>query len=335
MSWAFRPKASAYRAALVSMCWALGVLSAPAVYAQDAPETQEDGEHVQRARALALEGIELFEKERWSEAHERLSQAFELFPAPTVALLDAKALEKLGRLVEAHAAFQKAASLRVDDESPKAFRRAVQEAERERDRVARSIPTLTIEVRGESPSHTLTLNGVPLPREAWGRPRKLDPGSYTVVAKQGASLERSESVTLAPAGQASLILTLSSGAAPASAPLPAPVAAEPRSSALTWTAIGVGAAGVATGVIAGLVMRNAQHSLDEQCTPTCPEESRDTLERFRTARTVSAVGYAAGAVGLGIGVWLLVDGFSEDEPPVSGGVSVRKGSAELQLSGEF
>ena len=317
------------------MCWALGVLAPSAVYAQDEPETQEEGEHVQRARALALEGIELFEKERWSDAHERLSQAFELYPAPTVALLDAKALEKLGRLVEAQATFQKAARLPVDNDSPKAFRRAVQDAERERERVARLIPTLTIEVRGASPSHTLTLNGVPLPSEAWGRPRKVDPGSYTVVAKQGASVERSEQVTLAPASQASLILTLSAGAAPASAPLPAPVASEPRSAAPTWTALGVGAAGVATGVIAGLVMRDAQRSLDAECTPTCPEDSRDTLERFRTARTISAVGYAAGAVGLGIGVWLLLDGAAEDEPSVSGGVSYRKGSAELQLSGAF
>jgi len=335
MSWAFRPKASARYLMLVSLCWALGVLAPPAVHAQDEPETQEEGEHVQRARALALEGIELFEKERWTEAHERLSQAFELFPAPTVALLDAKALENLGRLVEAHATFQKAARLAVDDESPKAFRRAVQDAERERERVARLIPTLTIEVRGASPSHVLTLNGVPLPSEAWGQPRKLDPGSYTVVAKLGARVERTEQVTVAAGSQASLVLALSSGAPPASTPLPAPVTSEPRSTALTWTALGVGAAGVATGVIAGLVMRNAQRSLDEACTPTCPADQRDTLERFRTARTVSAVGYSAGAVGLGIGVWLLLDASSEDEPPVSGGVSYRKGSAELQLSGAF
>jgi hypothetical protein len=335
MSWAFRHKASASPAVLLSLCCALGVLAPRAVHAQEVPETPAEGEHVQRARALALEGIELFEKERWSDAHERLSQAFELFPAPTVALLDAKALEKLGRLVEAHDTFQKAARLPVGDDSPKAFRRAVQDAERERERVARLIPALTIEVRGASSSHTLTLNGVPLPSEAWGQPRKLDPGSYTVVAKLGASVERSEQVTLVPGSQASLILALSSRAAPANAPLPEPVASEPRSAALTWTAFGVGVAGVATGVIAGLVMQSAQHSLDEECTPTCPEDQRDTLERFRTARTVSAVGYSAGAVGLGLGVWLLLDGVSADEPPASGGVSYRKGSAELQLSGAF
>ena len=329
MSWASRPLA------LVSVCWALGVLAPPEAYAENAAETQEESESRQRARALALEGIEHFEKERWSEAHDRLSQAFELFPAPTVALLDAKALEKMGRLIEAHATFQRAATLPVNDESPKPFRRAVMEAERERERVARLIPSLTIEVRGASPAHTLTVNGVPLPSEAWGRPRAFDPGDYTVVAKRGASVERSEQLTLAPGSQLSLVLTLPSGAAPKTAPLAPTVVAEPRSSALTWTALGVGAAGVVTGVVAGLVMQNAKSSLDAECSPTCPEASRETLHRFRTARTVSAAGYSAGAVGLGIGLWLLFDDASADEAPAAAAVSYRKGSAELQLSGAF
>ncbi|HEY6723552.1 MAG TPA: tetratricopeptide repeat protein [Polyangiaceae bacterium] len=329
MSWASRPLA------LVSMFWALGVLTPPQICAQEAPEALEESEGRQRARALALEGIEHFEQERWSEAHERLSQAFELFPAPTVALLDAKALEKLGRLLEAHATFQRAARLSVDGDSPKPFRRAVSEAERESERIARLIPSLTIEVRGASPSHRLTVNGVSLPAEAWGRPRAFDPGSYTVVAKRGTSIERSEQLTLAAGDQVSLILTLPSEAQPAGAPPPAAVVSEQGSSALTWTALGVGAAGIATGIIAGLVMQNAQNSLDDACTPGCPTSSRETLHRFRTARTVSAVGYSAGAVGLGIGLWLLLDDAGADDAPVAGGVSYRKGSAELQLSGAF
>ncbi|HEU5077063.1 MAG TPA: hypothetical protein VFU02_22890 [Polyangiaceae bacterium] len=329
MSWASRPLA------LLSMSWALGVSVPTELYAEEAAETQEESQSRQRARALALEGIELFEKERWSEAHERLSQAFELFPAPTVALLDAKALEKLGRLIEAHATFERAAALSVDDESPKPFQRAVREAERERNRVARLIPRLTVEVRGASPSHTLTIDGVPLPRETWGTARAFDPGSYTVVAKRGANVEQSEQFTLSPGSEVSLILTLAKDAAPMTAPPPTVVAAEPRSSALTWAALGVGAAGLATGIVAGLVMRSAQNELDADCTPSCPETSRETLDRFRTARTVSAVGYSAGAVGLGLGLWLLLDGTSAGEAPAAGGVSYRKGGAELQLSGAF
>lgn len=329
MSWASRPLA------LVSMLWALGVLAPPELCAREEAESQEDGEGRQRARALALEGIELFEKERWSEAHDRLSQAFALFPAPTVALLDAKALEKMGRLIEAHATFQRAAELPLNDESPKPFRRAVREAERERDRVARLIPSLTVEVRGASPSHRVTVNGVPLPSEVWGRPRAFDPGSYTVVASRGSSVEQSEQLTLAAGGQVSLILTLPAAAQPQTTPTEPTLAAAPRSSALTWTALGVGAAGVATGIVAGLVMRNAQNRLNEQCTPTCPETARETLHRFRTARTISAVGYSAGGVGLGIGLWLLLDDASASDAPAAAGVSYRRGSTELQLSGVF
>lgn len=330
MSWASRPLA------LVSMLWALGVLAPPELRAKDPPEAGEESEGRQQARALALEGIERFEKERWAEAHERLGRAFELYPAPTVALLDGKALEKLGRLVEAEAMFRRAAEMPVDDESPKPFLRAVREAERERARVAALVPSLTIEVRGATPAHTVTVNGVAVPSEAWGQPQAFDPGSYTVVAKRGASVERSEQLTLAPKSQVSLILTLPASGAPRTSPPPAPTGpAEPRSATLTWTALGIGAAGVATGIVAGLVMQNARSSLDAECTPGCPESSRATLSRFRTARTVSTVGYSAGAVGLGIGLWLLLDDAAADEAPVAAGVSYRKGSAELALSGAF
>jgi hypothetical protein len=318
------------------MVWVLGVLAPPEVRAQgDASETPDPTGSRERARVLALEGIERFEQERWAEAHERLKQAFELFPAPTVALLDAKALEKMGRLLEAHATFQRAAALVVDDESPKPFRRAVSDAARERDRVAKLIPSLSVAVRGATPSHTLEVNGVPLASSAWGKVRQLDPGSYTVVAKRGTVIEQSEQLNLEPGARVSLVLALSPEAPPVGQPAPASPTYEPRSSALTWTALGVGAAGLATGVIAGIVMQNAKNGLDDACTPTCPDDSRETLHRFRTARTVSAVGYSAGVVSLGIGLWLLFDDSSSSAPPVVGGVSYRKGSAELQLSGAF
>lgn len=318
------------------MVWVLGVLAPPEVRAEgDASETQATSDSRERARVLALEGIELFEQERWPEAHERLKQAFELFPAPTVAVLDAKALEKMGRLVEAHATFQRAAALVVDDESPKPFRRAVSDAAREQGRVARLIPSLTLDVRGATASHTLEVNGVPVPRGAWGKARQLDPGVYTVVAKRGGTIEQSEQLKLEPGARMSLVLALSPEVAPMGRPAPPSPAPEPRSQALTWTALGVGAAGLATGLIAGLVMQNAKNSLDDACNPTCPDDSRETLHRFRTARTVSAVGYSAGAVGLGIGLWLLLDDNSTAATPVVGGVSYRKGSAELQLSGAF
>ena len=192
-----------------------------------------------------------------------------------------------------------------------------------------------MDVRGATPSHTLEVNGVPLASGAWGKARQFDPGSYTVVAKRGAAIERSEQLNLEPGARVSLVLALSPEALPLSQPAPPPPAYEPRSSALTWTALGVGAAGLATGLIAGIVMQNAKNSLDEECTPSCPDDSRETLHRFRTARTVSAVGYSAGAVGLGIGLWLFLSDSSTSAPPVVGGVSYRKGSAEVQLSGAF
>lgn len=328
MSWASRPFA-------VLACVWVFVAWLPSASAEGPRETETQDEDARaRARSLALEGIELFENERWAEAHERLSQAYELFQAPTVALLDAKALEKLGRLVEAQRMFDNAASLAVDSDSPKPFRRAVKEAARERDRLQRIIPTLTIEVRGADPSHSLELNGKPLPKPTWGERQSLDPGVYNVVVKKNGQPERTEQITVDLGTSSRLVLTLSAPTSPvASNDPPAPLAQSTNTAA--WVSLGVGALGLTTGVVGGVVMQNAKQRLDDTCTPECPQGSEGTLSRFRTARTVSAAGYAAGAVGLGLGLWLLIDGSDASSAPVTGSVVYTEHAGSLQLSGVF
>lgn len=327
MSWASRPFAAA------ACVWAF-LAWTPIANAEGVPDTQSQEEDARaRARSLALQGIELFEHERWAEAHERLSQAYELFQAPTVALLDAKALEKLGRLLEAQRMFDNAANLPVDSESPKPFRRAVREAARERDRLERIIPSLTIEVRGADASHTLELNGKPVPKSAWGQRQSLDPGVYNVVVRRDGQAERTEQISVDTAASITLVLTLSSP----SAPLPSADTPPPPQQANTgaWVALGVGALGITTGVVAGLVMHSAKNDLDDACTPECPQSSDATLSRFRTARTVSAAGYAAGAVGLGLSLWMFLDGAPASDAPVTGRVVYTKHAGTLQLSGAF
>lgn len=70
-------------------------------------------------------------------------------------------------------------------------------------------------------------------------------------------------------------------------------------------ALGVGAAGVAVGITWGAVMLSRKSSLDEGCTlHQCPPEQQRDLDGFRAARTISAVGWGVGFVGVGVGIGL-------------------------------
>jgi hypothetical protein len=239
----------------------------------------------------------------------------------------------MGRLNAAYERYRQAADMPVDEASPKPFRQAVRQAQREGDRLLPTIPTLAVEVREATASHSLKVNGHLLPKQQWGEPQRVDPGAYTVVALDGARVQASEQVNVEIGSRARLVLSLKR-------PVPAAVAAAkpslppPRSQALTWTSLGIGSAGIATGVIAGALMLSAKSDLDRRCSPSCPEESRDLLNRFRAARAVSIAGYSAGVVGLSIGVWLLLDE-PAPEVPVDGSVAFSREGGELELRGTF
>jgi hypothetical protein len=82
----------------------------------------------------------------------------------------------------------------------------------------------------------------------------------------------------------------------------------------------VGAAGLAVGVSAGLVAIDAHRDAERLCpNETCVPGSRgaDALERFQDYRTVSTVGYAVGAIGVGTGLVLMFAASGDSKPRVA------------------
>jgi hypothetical protein len=156
----------------------------------------------------------------------------------------------------------------------------------------------------------VTVDGQPVAVSA-GAAIEVDPGEHTFAFAEGDRLATEERRLVLVEGvkgrrervvlrgtAASTTPTSVSGEQPRSGPPP-----------LAWVAFGGGGAGLAVGVIAGLVADGKHSTLQGECnntTTTCAPQYAGDLDGFHAARTWSTVGYVVGALGVAGGavLWL-------------------------------
>jgi len=320
------------------------------------PCAAQDAAARRAARDLAKEGIALLKAGDYAEAQQKLRQAYALFPAPTVALFEGQALEKLGRLVEAAERYESAKLFEVPPNAHSALERAVLRAAQESERLTPLIPELTVEISGadpQTPGLQVQVDGKTMLPAMVGVPLPIDPGEHVLVAQLNGSELARQKVTLAQSQTERVVLQVTLPGTEAR-PAPAPAAANTPSSAPTgpsaepeaesggfpqatigWVSLGVGAAGLATGVVTGLMMMNKDATLEKHCDPQCPPEYKGDLDAFETYRTVSTVGYAVGILGVGAGVALLLTAPSSNQPEEAGQLTPWVGVGRVGVRGVF
>jgi hypothetical protein len=238
-----------------------------------------------------------------------------LVPAPTLAVLHGRTLEELGKLTEAAERYEFASNAGSDG-APEAFKKAAEEATTRLTQLRERIPKVSIVLEGEHLDETrvvLLVDSRPITHDDWAKPQLLNPGDHVVAASVDGHVAVEDQVMLKEGESKQVVLRLHADPRPSPAPEP-PATVPPvrpvatSSSGKTWgfLALGLGAAGLATGITAGVVMLDAKSTLDTQCMPLCPPGADGELSRFRTARVVSAVGYGVGVVGIGVGAILLL-----------------------------
>lgn len=275
------------------------------------------------ARSLATEGREAYNAGDYARAIDRFRQAYALVPAPTIAIYEARALERSGRLVEARDAYVRTTHASVDPRSPEQFHRAIVEANAELASLSPKIPKLVVVWTGSAAPEsnpTLTLDGEPLTLSALGTEIPLNPGNHRVALRTRSGEEKVREVSLGE-GETRRVDFRMDVAAPTMA------ATLQRSSGsghdlgrtdgsrpgtrrtAAYIAFGVGAAGLGTGIVTGLMAASERAAADSQCPDhVCTQGSagEDALDSFRVLRTVSTTAYVVGAVGVVTGVVILV-----------------------------
>jgi hypothetical protein len=271
----------------------------PAAGAPPTPPASPDPTTVSAARALGEEGLALFDAARYAPALERFESADALIHAPTLGLMAARCLAKLGRLVEASERYVAVTRAELGPGASDAFKEAQADAESERAALLPRIPKLEITLAAAAGA-AVTLDDKPLGAALIGVKLPVDPGSHTLEAKQGGAVDR-QRITLRE-GETKAITLRPLLAGPPSAP------GRPVRWTLGWVGVGVGAAGVIAGAVTGGMASGAKGDLDAKgCSGgVCDPSLRDDVSRYNGLRTISTAGFVVGAVGLAAGLTLVL-----------------------------
>jgi tetratricopeptide (TPR) repeat protein len=331
-----------------------------------APSWAADEALVSTAREVAKQGLAAYDAGRYEEAADKLIRAYEVVKVPTLALYGGRALQKLGKLIEAAELFLEATQLEPTGAARDAQLEAQREASREREALLPRIPRLLIQIEGATVEDvTIDVDSVALPQALVHDPRLVNPGQHTVRAKRG-DQEVTESVLVVEAEQKTVVLRFAEptpeppaiGVPPSPAEAAETTEAQPpavpatpnrpaeadRASAdagplrtLGLVGLGLGTAGVMVGSIAGLVAITQKSQLDDEgCDEygRCYWDQHERVDLYNRMRTLSTLGFVAGGVGLAAGITLLV---AAPESQENAGYAVRPwvGVGHVGLDGRF
>jgi len=291
------------------------------------------------ARDLATQGAQAYEAGEYAQASDFFRRAHELVPAPSIALLRARSLAKLGQLLEAVDIYEQTSRFKLPDDAPEAYLQAVETARSEMDEVRHRLPRLKLIVVGVSSSEPVQVStdDKPTPDALLGVERPVNPGPHRIEARVSGQLRASRELSLVE-GQSYQVELDARPAQPAPKPVVVPPAASlpPPEIPHSWhktggfAALGVGALGLGIGTYTGIVALHHKSDLDAVCTPTCPPSSAPDIDSFRTNRTLSYVSFGVGIAAAATGVVLLTVG-----KPTQEHVAIRALPTGLQIGGRL
>ncbi|MEP7049325.1 MAG: hypothetical protein ABJB12_03190 [Pseudomonadota bacterium] len=296
------------------------LLAAPLARAAPGGPPRDDAETRTAARDLANQGAQAFDAGKYAEASDFFGRAHELVPAPSIALMQARSLAKLGQLLEAVDTYEQTIRLKLPADAPEAYLVAVQTARAEVDGVRARLPRLKLTVSGatRAPLPEVSSDGKPTPPALLGVERPVNPGVHHFVVQVAGVVRARRDLTVVE-GQ-SYQVELDASPVAAAPPPPASEAREDRQSfgssargSLAYVALGVGALGLGVGTYTGLVALHHKSNLDSVCNPDCPRSAASEMSSWRSNRTVSWISYGVGVAAAGAGVLLLTLGKPDKE----------------------
>jgi len=348
-------------------CAVASLYSAPARAAEDASAAETAA-----ARSLAVDGLKLAQAGDCAAALPKLERAEKLYHAAVVASRLGECYVSVGRLVEGTEVLRKLLREPQPADAPPALAKALDRAQRTLDAAKPRIAGLTVKVTAVQ-DMSVKLDGVVVPSALVDTEIPTDPGEHSIDVSAPGFLKSSAHVKVAEAEKKSVTLTLTRdpNATAAAAPPTEPAAHHPSSTTpisptsepagggepsappppvrvnhtAAYVSLGVGAAGVMTGGVLGLLTLNQHKTLQVQCPGgVCPPDKQADLKSAKQLGNFSTIAFGIGGAGLVLGTVLLFTAGSSTSdhaqapaPRFAGIASARVGigPGQVVLDGDF
>jgi hypothetical protein len=291
------------------------------------------------ARELAVAGAEAFDKQDFVTALDRFQRAESLYKVPSIAVMVARCLARVGRVVEAVDKYEETLRMPLDPSAPEAFQRAVADATAEVEGVRARVARLELRVpAGAPPELEVLLDERPLPKALLGVPTPVNPGVHRIAAHAPGREPYRYDVDLAEGARQAVEITLRTERRGEAHARPEDEERQPfkkieakgKVPALSIGLFAGGGVALAVGVGSGISALHHQSNLDAQCSPGCPASMSSELDSFRLARALSYVGFGVGIVAAGAGTYFLLH-----EAPSGARVGALVTPGGAGLSGSF
>jgi hypothetical protein len=307
--------------------------------------SEPDAETRTMARELALQGANAFETGDFTTALDRFNRAVSLYRAPSLTLMQARCLTRLGRHIEALDRYEETARSPLLPDSPEAYQQAVQDAKTESEALRAQVPQVVLRVVSKSqlPENLeVELDGKSVPKALINVRRPIDPGTHEVRVSAPLYETITRQITV-EVGTSQLVLIplerIPERRVIEVAP-PPPLALKEKPEAvrstaspsrgIAYVALGTGVVATSVGLVTGLIALNKKSDLDNVCAGGCPADRADEIDSWRLNRTISYVGFGVGLAATGVGAYLLIAG-SPQSPKLTAAV----GPGHAQLTGVF
>lgn len=250
---------------------------APAAHAQPVASSADRA----RARELALQGINAFNRNDFAAVIDRFEAAERSFHAPVHLRYLALAYERATppRLLDAYEAWRRLSQEQLAPDAPQPFRDAVAEAARELPRVEALLGSIAFSVTNGGPGMVVEVDGRAVPVEELGRPRVVAPGDHLVTARRAGFNDVQRQVRVEAGRSASVPVVFEAASAPVATPTqppeqtptPMPVlqtrVVERPNPVRTVGAVlaGVGGAALIGGIITGVMASSSYSELETAC----------------------------------------------------------------------
>jgi hypothetical protein len=293
------------------------------------------------ARKLGYSGVEAYQAGDFSAASDKLERAYHVLRVPSVGLWSARALAKLGKLVEASERYMEVQQLSGSTGNEEVQKGALTDVATDLAVLTPRIPHVTVQVQGAAAAEVSVLvDGTPIAPDLIGEARPVNPGRHQIEGTRG-SEHAVVDVTLGEGEQKPALLRFGvpvQASPPAliddrtqlQSPTPSKLGTQRT---LALVAGGIGVVGVGIGTLFGLKSKSSHDEAAKYCAGAICTDPRGVTagNDAHAAGNVSTIAMIVGAAGLAGGVVLWLSAPKSTEPHAELGA----GFGTLQFRGNF